>query len=147
MVMVNGRVQWAVVVRFRLNKQMKTFSMLLLAPVTLASELKTDEMLVVAWVIQSYGSFILLVSLSARIFFISIPIRHSRTLSLTLRSVVMKQRIIKTFSGYWPSKINMFVSFQKLFCYLPRSKTHRCIHSKRWDRKIVAISSKINHSL
>lgn len=33
--------------RFRLNKQMKTFSMLLLA-VTLASELKTDEMLVVA---------------------------------------------------------------------------------------------------
>ena len=48
MVMVNGRVQWAVVVRFWLNKQMKTFSMLLLAPVTLASELKTDEMLVLA---------------------------------------------------------------------------------------------------
>ena len=48
MVMVNGRVQWAVVVRFRLNKQMKTFSMLLLAPVTLASKLKTDEMLVLA---------------------------------------------------------------------------------------------------
>ena len=146
MVMVNGRVQWAVVVRFRLNKQMKTFSMLLLAPVTLASELKTDEMLVVAWVIQSYGSFILLVSLSARIFFISIPIRHPRTLSLTLRSVVVKQRIIKTFSGYWQRKINMFVSFQKYFFYL-RSKIQRCIHSKRWDRKIVAISSKINHSL
>ena len=44
MVMVNGRVQWAVVVRFRLNKQVKTFSMLLVS-VTLASELKTDEML------------------------------------------------------------------------------------------------------
>ena len=38
MVMVNGRVQWAAVVKFRLNKQMKTFSML-------SSELKTDEML------------------------------------------------------------------------------------------------------
>ena len=47
MVMVNGRVQWAAVVRFRLNKQMKTFSMLLVS-VTLASELKTDEMLVVS---------------------------------------------------------------------------------------------------
>ena len=40
--MVNGGVQWAAaVVRFRLNKQMKTFS-------KLSSELKTDEMLVVA---------------------------------------------------------------------------------------------------
>ena len=45
--MVNGGVQWAVVVRFWLNKQMKTFSMLLVS-VTLASELKTDEMLVVS---------------------------------------------------------------------------------------------------